>query len=109
VAPATVALAANMTGFVERMAAAGYAPQRYERAHASMFLTSLGTWATRCALLNNGTLPRLPAPASEQAADALFVATAEGLGAGLVTVLEGYAGSADPDQRAIYNIFMDGA
>jgi hypothetical protein len=99
---------ANMTGFVGRMRGAGFPDTLYESAHALLFLRATDTWTVRCALLNNGTLPQLPSIASQKAADALFVNTAVNLAQGLTTVVMGYAGSADPTRREIYQLFVGG-
>jgi hypothetical protein len=47
------------------MAAAGFDGERYEYAHASLFLASVQTWVGRCAALVNGTLPLLPSLQSQ--------------------------------------------
>ena len=60
----------------------------------------------RCAGIVNGTIPALASPISERAADALYVDTAFKLFSGLASVLEGYAGSADPEKARIYAVWM---
>jgi hypothetical protein len=101
----TTDLVANLTAFVGRMRGAGYPDARYESAHVLLFQETVSVWYERCSMLNDGSLAPLQPLGSQTAADELFTQNAADLGNGLVTVLESYATSSDPDQQRIYALF----
>ena len=106
--PTLAASAARLGRFIEGMRSIGlFADSLYELAHALLALDSLAAWQTRCAGLNNGTIAPLASKASEEAADASYVYSATNLGAGLATVLNGYAGSADPRKALISALWVN--
>ena len=109
--PALAAQAARLARFVDGMRGPGglFADSLYELAHALLALESVAAWQARCAGLTNGTVQPLASRASEAAADAMYVSTAANLASGLATVLEGYAGSADPQKAAIFAIWQASA
>jgi len=104
-APPLANAEAHLAAFIAAMRAAGFADGRYELAHAIVGGAAVASWGSRCAGLQNGTIAPLPSVASEKAADALYVGTAENLYAGLGSVIAGYAGSSDADKRKILQIW----
>ena len=106
---ALAAAAARLARFVAGMRAAAFADSRYELAHALLALDAVAAWQARCAGLNDGSITPLASVASEIASEAAYVASPTNLAAGLATVLQGYAGSSDPDKAAIYTVWVASA
>jgi len=100
--PPLAAAAARLARFAARMRAAGFPDARYELAHALLAGGSVAAWGARCAGLADGSIAPLASRASEEAANALYVATPAKLAAGLAALLEGYAGAADAEKQRIY-------
>jgi len=98
-------LDARLASFVEGMRAGGFSDSRYELAHALLARASCSAWATRCAGLTSGSIQPLANRLSEQAVDAFYVHSAENLGQGLSTVLEGYRNATGAEQERIYEIW----
>lgn len=103
--PALAAVQAHLAAFVPSMFAAGFFSTRYELAHAQLTVESIASWQARCAGLHNGSIQPLANKASEEAADALYVATPTNLYAGLSSVIAGYANSSDPLKSEIYRLW----
>ncbi|HNQ90100.1 MAG TPA: hypothetical protein PKM73_15900 [Verrucomicrobiota bacterium] len=79
----------------------------YEAAHARLALDCLAVAHARFRRLELGTLPRLPNPASQQAADELYIDTVSKLAKGLNTLLESYAASANPQRQRLGQVWKD--
>jgi hypothetical protein len=95
------ARAARLRRFHARLVAAGKG-ESYEAAHARLAVRYLATCQQRMKLLAQGKLKRLPEE-SQHAADKSYFATAAKLCQGLEKVLEGYAKSADPARKEVYD------
>lgn len=76
----------------------------YEAAHARLVVDCVASIQERMRLKRSGALAPLPA-ASQQAADRLYLDTADKLALGLARVLDGYATSADAGKRRLNEVW----
>jgi len=79
----------------------------YEAAHARLALDCFATAQSRRLLLDQGKLSRLPNPASQSAADQLYIDTTRKLIDGLTRVLSTYEPSSDPHRARLSLLWKD--
>ncbi len=94
---------ARLRRFNQAMVTAGL-QEAYEAAHARLAVKALLAAHERAELLSAGKLMPLP-PASEAAADKLYLSTAAKLCDGLEKLLNGWHGSNDPRRHRIYGLW----
>jgi hypothetical protein len=92
-----------MERFGQALAQAGLG-DRYEAAHARLAIECAAAARRRQDMLSEGKLARLP-EGSQEAADASYIQTTQRLLEGIESVLNGYPGSDDPQERKISGIW----
>jgi hypothetical protein len=78
----------------------------YEMKHAQLVTDFIHTVLKRRELLDKKEIPLLPEP-TQKAADDSYLKTADNLYNGLVSTIGKYSGSANPDQKKIYDIWKN--
>jgi hypothetical protein len=97
---------ANLTHFVQVAGANESTSQTYVVAHAGVFIGTLDAYVSRCNMLVNGTLPPLPTPASDEAALASYLSSAQQLWIGFAFVMSQYEASSDPLEQALFQLWL---
>ena len=92
--------------FFASMRAAGL-ENTYEAAHARLFLEAANVIAERQQLLSAGKLHKLPAAASQAAADKSYSETARNLWDGLERTIQSYDKSDSPERRKIFGFWKN--